>query len=198
MTNSLWPHGLQHAKLPCLPLSPRVCSNSYPLSQWCSLIFSSSATPFFSCLQYFLASGSFPIPVDISLSHSKRVQAIFFRLMTSLKINDQAPSVTTESLNTCKTPNYRVGHTLKPLPWVRWTNAHILLKVLQVSKNRSEKGERKNTQFFPGALHYPKASYQASLSQITEIYTQKYYSLTFSSVLEPPRAQLVCGQHQCA
>ena len=122
------------------------------------LSISSSATPLFSCPQYFPALGSFPISGEKSLSHSKRVQAISFRLMTSLKINDQAPSVTTESLNTWKTPNYRVGHTLKPLPWVRWINAHILLKLLQVSKNRSEKGKRENTQLFPGALHYPKAS----------------------------------------
>ena len=43
------------------PLSPRVCSNSYPLSQWCYLIISSSATPFSFCLQSFPASGSFPM-----------------------------------------------------------------------------------------------------------------------------------------
>ena len=35
MFNSLWPHRLQHTRLPCPSLSPRVCSNSYPLSQWC-------------------------------------------------------------------------------------------------------------------------------------------------------------------
>jgi len=45
----------------CPPLSPRVCSNSYPLSQWCFLNISSSATLFSFCLQSFPASGSFPI-----------------------------------------------------------------------------------------------------------------------------------------
>ena len=35
LPNRLWPHGLQHARLLCPPLSPRVCSNSCPLSQWC-------------------------------------------------------------------------------------------------------------------------------------------------------------------
>ena len=44
----------------CLPLSPGVCSNSCPLSQWCYLTISSSAALFF-CLQSFPASGSFPI-----------------------------------------------------------------------------------------------------------------------------------------
>ena len=34
MSNSLWSHGLQHARLPCPLLSPRVCSNSCPLSHW--------------------------------------------------------------------------------------------------------------------------------------------------------------------
>ena len=55
---SLWLHGLQHARLPCPSLSPWVCSDSCPLSQWCYLTILSSAVPF-SCLQSFPASGSF-------------------------------------------------------------------------------------------------------------------------------------------
>ena len=60
MSNSLWPHELQHARSPCPSLSSRVCSNSCPLSQWCYLIISSSVIPS-SCPQSFLASGSFPM-----------------------------------------------------------------------------------------------------------------------------------------
>ena len=56
--NSLWPHGLQHARLPCLSPTPRVYSNSSPLSQWCHPIISSSVIPF-SWFQSFPASGSF-------------------------------------------------------------------------------------------------------------------------------------------
>ena len=52
-------HGLQYTRLLCPPLSPRVCSNSCSLSQWCHLTISSSATPFSFCLQSFPASGSF-------------------------------------------------------------------------------------------------------------------------------------------
>ena len=59
MSDSLLPHGLQHARLLC-PLSPRVCSNSYLLSQWCYLTISSSVAPFSSSPQSFLTSGSFP------------------------------------------------------------------------------------------------------------------------------------------
>ena len=60
VSNSLWPHGLQHARLPCPSLSPIVCSNSCPLSQWYYLTISSSAVLFF-CLQSFPASVSFPV-----------------------------------------------------------------------------------------------------------------------------------------
>ena len=61
MSDSLWPHGLQHARLPCLSLSPGVCSNSCPLSRWCHPTISSSVVPFSSCLQSFPASKSFPV-----------------------------------------------------------------------------------------------------------------------------------------
>ena len=59
MSNSLWPHGLQHTRPPCTSPTPGVCSNSYPLNWWCHPIISSSVVPFFSCLQSFPASGSF-------------------------------------------------------------------------------------------------------------------------------------------
>ena len=61
MSDSLQPHGLQHTRLPCPSLSPGVCSNSCPLSQWCSLTISSSAALFSFCFQSFPASGSFPV-----------------------------------------------------------------------------------------------------------------------------------------
>ena len=60
VSNSLWPHGLQHARLPCPSPIPGACSNSCPLSWWCHPTISSSLIPFSSCLQSFLASGSFP------------------------------------------------------------------------------------------------------------------------------------------
>ena len=60
-SDSLRPHGLQHARLPCPSLSPGVCSNSCPLNQWSHPTISSSVIPFSSCLQSFPASGSFPM-----------------------------------------------------------------------------------------------------------------------------------------
>ena len=59
MSYSLWAHRLHHARLLCPSLPPRVCSDSCPLSQWCSLTILSSATPFSLCLQSFPASGIF-------------------------------------------------------------------------------------------------------------------------------------------
>ena len=61
MSSSLQSHGLQHARLLCPPLSPGVCPSLCPLSQWCYLTISSSATPSSFCLQSFPASGSFPV-----------------------------------------------------------------------------------------------------------------------------------------
>ena len=61
VSDSLWPLGLQHVRLPCPSLSPGVCSNSCPSSWWCSPTISSSVTPFSSCLQSFPESGSFPV-----------------------------------------------------------------------------------------------------------------------------------------
>ena len=60
ISDSLEPHGLHHGRFPCPSPSPRVCSNSYPLSQ-CYSIISSSDAPFSSCPQSFPASGSFPM-----------------------------------------------------------------------------------------------------------------------------------------
>ena len=61
VSNSLWPHGLQHNWPPCPSLSPKVCPSSCPLNWWCYSTISSSVTPFFFCLQSFPASQSFPM-----------------------------------------------------------------------------------------------------------------------------------------
>ena len=61
VSGSLQPHGLQHARLLCLTLSPRVCSDSCPLSLWWHPTISSSVAPFFSCLQSVPASESLSV-----------------------------------------------------------------------------------------------------------------------------------------
>ena len=65
VSDSLWPRGLQYARLPCPSptlLSPTwAYSNSCPLSRWCHPTISPSDVPFASCLQLFPVSGSFPM-----------------------------------------------------------------------------------------------------------------------------------------
>ena len=69
MSDTLPPHGLQQAKLPCPSPTPSVYSNSCPLNQWCHPTISSSVIPFSSCLQSSPASGSFPVSQWVSSSH---------------------------------------------------------------------------------------------------------------------------------
>ena len=61
VTDSLRPHGLQHARLPFPSPSPSACSNSCPSSQWCHPTISPSVIPFSSSLQSFPVSGAFPM-----------------------------------------------------------------------------------------------------------------------------------------
>ena len=90
MSNSLWPHGLQHTRLPCPSPTPRIYSNSCPLSWWCHPKISSSVVPFSSHLQSFPASGSFPISQFFaSGGQSTRVSASISAL--SMNIQDLFP-----------------------------------------------------------------------------------------------------------
>ena len=61
MSNSLWPHGLLHVRLPCPSQSPWVCSNSCLRSQWCHPTISSSVALLSSSPQSFPVSGSLPM-----------------------------------------------------------------------------------------------------------------------------------------
>ena len=70
VSHSLWPRGLQHARLSCPSLSPMVCSNSCPLSQWYHPTISSSVVPF-SCLQSFPASRFFPLESSLHIRWPK-------------------------------------------------------------------------------------------------------------------------------
>ena len=61
MSDSLWPHELQHARPPCLSPTPGVHSDSHPSSRWCHPAISPSVVPFSSCPQTLPASESFPM-----------------------------------------------------------------------------------------------------------------------------------------
>ena len=89
MSDFLWPHGLQHARLPCPSPTPGACSDSCPLRQWCHPTISSSVGPFSSCPQSFLASGSFPVSWLFASGQSIRASVspfsiVFFTSVISL------------------------------------------------------------------------------------------------------------------
>ena len=90
MSDSLWPHGLQDARLLCPSPIPRACSNSCPSSQWCHPIISSSDIPFSSCLQFFPASGSFPRS-QFFASDSKSIGASASALVLPMNFQDWFP-----------------------------------------------------------------------------------------------------------
>ena len=82
MSNSLWPHELQHARPPCPSQTPGVNSNSCPSSQWCHPTISSSVVPFSSCPQSLPASGSFPMS-QLFASYGQRIWSFSFRISPS-------------------------------------------------------------------------------------------------------------------
>ena len=70
VSDSLWPHELQHTRPPCPSPTPGVHPNPCPLSRWCHTTISSSVVPFSSCPQSFPASGSFQMSQLIWVSAS--------------------------------------------------------------------------------------------------------------------------------
>ena len=82
MSDTLWPHGLQHSRLLCPPLSPRVCSNSCPLSHWCYQTISSA--PFSFCFQSFSTSGSSLNGLPLCIRWPKRRS-----LSSSIRLSDE-------------------------------------------------------------------------------------------------------------
>ena len=89
MSNSLQPHGLQHAKLPFPTPAPRDCSNSCLLSQWCHPTVSFSIIPF-SCLQSFPASESFPMS-QVFASGGQSIGVSASALVLPMNIQDWFP-----------------------------------------------------------------------------------------------------------
>ena len=90
VSDSLQPLGLQHVRLPCPSLSPRVCSNPRPLSRRCHPTISSSVTPFSSCLQSFPASEPFPMS-QFFASCGQSIRASASESVLSMNIQDWFP-----------------------------------------------------------------------------------------------------------
>ena len=90
VSDSLQPHGLQHARPPCPSPTPRVYSNSCPLSWWCYPTISSSVIPFSSRLQSFPASGSFQMS-QLFASGGQSIGVSASASVLSMNIQDRFP-----------------------------------------------------------------------------------------------------------
>jgi len=91
MSYSLQPNGLRYTRLLCPLLTPRVCSKSCPLSQWCHPTISSSVIPFSSRLQSFPASGSFSM-IQLFASGGQNIGASTPALVLLMNIQGSFPS----------------------------------------------------------------------------------------------------------
>ena len=119
MSNSLWPHGLQHTRLPCPSPTPRVYSNSYPLNRWCHPTISSSVIPFSSCPQSLPASGSFPMSQFFALGGQSTGSFSF-----NISPSSEHPGLISFMMNWLDL--LAVQGTLKSLLWHHSSKASIL------------------------------------------------------------------------
>ena len=90
VSDCLQPHGLQYTRLPCPSPSPRVCSNSLPLTQWCYPTILSSVVPFSFCPQFFPASGSF-LMSQLFASGGQSIGALASVSVLQMNIQDWFP-----------------------------------------------------------------------------------------------------------
>ena len=91
MSDSFWPRGLQHSRVPCPSPTTGACSNLCPLSQWCHPTISSTVIPFSSHLQSFPASASFPISQFFALG-GQSIAVSASALVLPMNIQDWFPS----------------------------------------------------------------------------------------------------------
>ena len=106
VSDSLQPHGLQHARPPCPSPTPGVHSNSCLLSRWCHPTISSSVVPFSSCPQSFPASGSF----QMSQFFASGGQNIGISVSTSVLLvntQDWSPCCAGDSQESSPTPQVK-------------------------------------------------------------------------------------------
>ena len=154
MSDSLQPHGLQHTRLPCPSPTPGACSDSCPLSQWCHPTTSSSLVPFSSSLQFFPASGSFPVSWLFS-SGSQSIGASASASVLPLNVQDWFPLGLT---------GLRVQGTLKSLLQHHSSKASIL----------------QHSAFLMVQLSHPYMTTGKTIALIRQTFVGKVVSLLFN------------------
>ena len=131
MSNSLWPNGQQHARLPCPSPTPRAYSNSRPSSRWCHPAISSSVVPFSSCFQSFPASGSFQMS-QFFASDSQSIGASAWASVLPMIIQDWFPlgwtgwiSLQSKGLSRVFSNTTVQKHQFFGTQFSLWSNSHI-------------------------------------------------------------------------
>ena len=121
MSDSLQPHGQQHARLPCPSPSSGACSNSCPLNQWCHPTISSSVFPFSSCLQSFPASRFFPMNQLFSLG-DQIIEVLPSASVLPMNIQDWFPLGLTGLISCCPVDSQESS----PTPQFKSVNSSVL------------------------------------------------------------------------
>ena len=131
VSDSLWPHGLQHTSLSCPLPTPGACSNSCPSSQWCHPTISSSVVPFSSCLWSFPASGSFPRS-QLFTSRGQSIGVSASALVLPMNIQDWFPlgltgliSLQSKGLSIVFSNTAVQKHQFSGVQLSLWSNSHI-------------------------------------------------------------------------
>ena len=137
MSDFLLPHGMQHARPPCPSPPLRACSNSRPSSRWCYPTISSSVVPFTSCLQFFPASGSFPVS-QFFASGGQSIGASASTSVLPVNIQDWFPLGLTGLISLLSKGLSRVfsnitvqKHQFSGSQLSLWSNSHIYIWLLE-------------------------------------------------------------------
>ena len=125
MSDSLWPHGLQPARLPCPSPTPKAYSNLCPLCRWCHPTISSSFIPFSSHLQSFPASGSFPMS-QFFTSGGQSIGVSASASVLPMDIQDWFPLGLTGWISL----QSRDSHESSPTPQFKSINSSVVLSFL--------------------------------------------------------------------
>ena len=190
MSNSLWPHGLQHAWLPCLSPTPGACSNSCPLSWWCHPTISSSIVSFF-CLQFFPASESFQMSQFfiscgqiIGVSASTSVRPMNIQDWFPFSLDQFSHSVVPNSLwpHDCSTPGLPIHYQL---PEFTQTHVHWLGDAIQPCNPLSSPSPAFNPSQHQGFFQWVNSLHEVSkywsLASVLPKHTEDWSPLEWTS-----------------